>query len=195
MTDLLAEIRARDALKGHSPAGVTMTQAEADRRTLLRLLDATREELAAALGKIDRLNARPVAPTEWISPAGVSYDLTRPILDKDGEAWRHTGWFTNHDGEPEPRLTFAAATQASDRSITDIEGDYGPLAQPDQKRPDPAAEYGGDLNAPLCCCKRGLMCGACGSGSHWQCPDRDDWDDEADGGGEREDWISEDDDD
>lgn len=39
MTDLLAEIRARDALKGHGPAGVTMTQAEADRRTLLALLD------------------------------------------------------------------------------------------------------------------------------------------------------------
>lgn len=38
-SDLLAEIRQRDALKGHSAAGVTMTQAEADRRTLLRLLD------------------------------------------------------------------------------------------------------------------------------------------------------------
>ena len=60
------------------------------------------------------------------------------------------------------------------------------------ERPDPAAEYGGDLTPPLCCCKRGLMCGACGSGSHRQCPDRDDWDDEADDG---EDWIGEDDDD
>lgn len=28
----LAEIRARDALKGHSPAGATMTQADAVRR-------------------------------------------------------------------------------------------------------------------------------------------------------------------
>lgn len=62
-----------------------------------------------------------------------------------------------------------------------------------RERPDPAAEYGGDLTAPLCCCKRGLMCGACGTGRHWQCPDRDDWDDEA-GDDEREDWLGEDDD-
>lgn len=44
--------------------------------------------------------------------------------------------------------------------------------------PDPATVYGGDLTPPLCCCKRGLMCGACGCGDHWQCPDRDDQDDE-----------------
>lgn len=62
----------------------------------------------------------------------------------------------------------------------------------DDGRPDPAAEYGGDLTAPLCCCKRGLMCGACGSGSHWQCPDRDDWDDPSDGGDEYEDCQYED---
>jgi len=41
-------------------------------------------------------------------------------------------------------------------------------------RPDPAAEYGGDLTPPLCCCKRGSMCAACGTGEHWQCLDRDD---------------------
>ncbi len=34
----LAEIRSRDALKGGGAAGATMTQADADRRTLLRLL-------------------------------------------------------------------------------------------------------------------------------------------------------------
>lgn len=33
-----------------------------------------------------------------------------------------------------------------------------------REEPDPAAEYGGDLTAPLCCCNRGLMCGACGTG-------------------------------
>lgn len=38
---------------------------------------------------------------------------------------------------------------------------------------DPAAEYGGDLAAPLCCCKRGLMCANCGTGRHFQCLDRD----------------------
>ncbi len=37
-SDLLAGIRERDALKGHNPAGVTMTQAEVDRRALLRML-------------------------------------------------------------------------------------------------------------------------------------------------------------
>lgn len=47
--------------------------------------------------------------------------------------------------------------------------------------PDPAAEYGGDLTAPPCCCKRGLMCGECGTGHHWQCPDRDDPDDTGNG--------------
>ena len=58
--------------------------------------------------------------------------------------------------------------------------------------PDPAAVYGGDLAAPLCCCKRGSMCAACGSGEHWQCPDRDDQDDEA-RDDELEDWQDEDD--
>jgi hypothetical protein len=86
MTDQLAEIRARDALKGHSEAGITMTRAEMDRRILLRMLD-------------DALN--------------------------------------------------------------------GPES-------DPAAEYGGDLTPPLCCCKRGAMCASCGTGRHWGCPDRDD---------------------
>ena len=46
----------------------------------------------------------------------------------------------------------------------------------EQDEPDPAAVYGGDLTAPLCCCRRGLMCAACGCGQHWQCPDRDDQD-------------------
>ena len=45
--------------------------------------------------------------------------------------------------------------------------------------PDPAAVYGGDLVAPLCCCKRGLMCANCGTGWHWDCLDREDEDDEA----------------
>lgn len=66
MTDLLGEIRERDALKGHSAAGVTMTQVEADRRTLLRLLDAARGELADAVGKIDRLAIRTIAAEERV---------------------------------------------------------------------------------------------------------------------------------
>lgn len=41
---------------------------------------------------------------------------------------------------------------------------------------DPAAVCSGDLSAPLCCCKRGLTCGACGTGHHWECPDREDAD-------------------
>ena len=45
--------------------------------------------------------------------------------------------------------------------------------------PDPAAAYGGDLTAPLCCCKAGSMCAACGTGRHWDCSDRDDWADDA----------------
>jgi hypothetical protein len=53
--------------------------------------------------------------------------------------------------------------------------------------PDPAAVYGGDLTSPLCCCKRGLMCGACGTGHHWECPDRDDGDYDAHDGEEDED--------
>lgn len=40
----LAGIRQRDADKGHSDAGITMTQAEADRRALLRLLDQVTQE-------------------------------------------------------------------------------------------------------------------------------------------------------
>src|ERR1700753_3257955 len=50
-------------------------------------------------------------------------------------------------------------------------------------RPDPAVEYGGDLTPPLCCGKRGSMCASCGTGHHWQCPDRDDSDDEPDTAG------------
>jgi hypothetical protein len=46
MTDPLAEIRARDAIKVHSPAGLTMTQAEADRRALLREIDRLQHRLA-----------------------------------------------------------------------------------------------------------------------------------------------------
>ena len=41
---------------------------------------------------------------------------------------------------------------------------------------DPAAVYGGNLAAPLCCCRRGLMCAGCGTGHHWECPDREDTD-------------------
>lgn len=51
---------------------------------------------------------------------------------------------------------------------------------------DPAVVYGGDLAAPLCCCKRGLMCAACGTGSHWRCPDRDDQDDHETSDGEED---------
>lgn len=46
--------------------------------------------------------------------------------------------------------------------------------------PDPEDEYGGDLTPPLCCCRRGLMCASCGTGHHWDCPDRDDPDDDRD---------------
>lgn len=56
MTDQLAEIRARDALKGHGPAGVTMTQSEADRRYLLAELDrlAAENRLVRAILEQDR---------------------------------------------------------------------------------------------------------------------------------------------
>lgn len=43
----------------------------------------------------------------------------------------------------------------------------------EEDEPDPAAVYGGNLTPPLCCCRRGLMCACCGTGQHWQCPDRD----------------------
>lgn len=43
--DRIAEIRARDARLARPDAGVTMTQADADRRTLLRLLDETAARL------------------------------------------------------------------------------------------------------------------------------------------------------
>lgn len=65
------------------------------------------------------------------------------------------------------------------RCLADILNAYDEL----RERPDPAAEYGGDLTAPLCCCKRGSMCAACGTGEHWQCPDRDDQDDAPDTAG------------
>ena len=39
-----AEIRQRDTDKGHSPAGITMTQSEWDRRYLLDLLDRERAQ-------------------------------------------------------------------------------------------------------------------------------------------------------
>lgn len=68
------------------------------------------------------------------------------------------------------------------RCLADILNAYDAWRE-DQERPDPAAEYGGDLRAPLCCCKRGSMCAACGSGEHWQCPDRDDQGDEPDTAG------------
>jgi hypothetical protein len=43
-----------------------------------------------------------------------------------------------------------------------------------QDEPDPAPVDGGDLAVPLCCCKTGQMCANCGTGRHWDCPDRDD---------------------
>ena len=65
------------------------------------------------------------------------------------------------------------------RCLADLLNAYDQL----RDRPDPAAEYGDNLTAPLCCCKRGSMCAACGTGNHWQCPDRDDTDDEPDTAG------------
>ena len=78
----LAEIRARDALKGNGHGGVTMTQAEADRRTLLRMLD------------------KKTLPTTWTDQDGTVYDLTRPLLDQDGSYWHHVGWITFDETMP-----------------------------------------------------------------------------------------------
>lgn len=57
----LAGIRQRDAAIGHSAAGAIMSQPEADRRALLRLLDearaeadALRERVKAAMGLIEQ---------------------------------------------------------------------------------------------------------------------------------------------
>lgn len=58
-------VRKRDAEKGYSPAGITMTQAEWDRRFLLRLLD---EERATAVVK-----RRQIA--DWVMAIG-SIDLS-----------------------------------------------------------------------------------------------------------------------
>lgn len=81
-SDLLAEIRERDALKGDGRGGVTMTQAEADRRTLLRLLD------------------KKTLPTTWTGEDGTVYDLTKPLRDQDGNYWHHVGWITRDERVP-----------------------------------------------------------------------------------------------
>ena len=74
MSDTLAEIRARDALKGHSGAGVTMTRAEADRRTLLRMLDEARAE-------IDQLTNRVTADEDGHWDVLIERDALRRRLD------------------------------------------------------------------------------------------------------------------
>jgi hypothetical protein len=57
----------------------------------------------------------------------------------------------------------------------------------EEDEPDPAEVYGDDLTPPLCCCRRGLMCGSCGTGHHWDCPDREDQDDDYESSDEEED--------
>jgi hypothetical protein len=66
-----SEVRKRDADKGHSPAGITMSQSEWDRRHLLNLLDVERAShartaLAAAFGRdtLDAERARHAALVE-----------------------------------------------------------------------------------------------------------------------------------
>lgn len=86
MTALLDEIRQRAEPKNYGGAATTMTQAEDDRRTLLRLLDATREELADALGRIDRLTGRVVTAETGRTDAA---DLQRE-LDEMRRAWADT---------------------------------------------------------------------------------------------------------
>lgn len=49
------EVRQRDADKGHSPAGITMTQAEWDRRYLLGVIDRERATADDRIGGPSRL--------------------------------------------------------------------------------------------------------------------------------------------
>jgi len=51
------EVRERDKNKGHSPAGITMTRAEWDRRYLLGLLDAERSEKERIFAEYQRIVA------------------------------------------------------------------------------------------------------------------------------------------
>lgn len=94
MTDLIGEIRARDEHAAplcayRQPDGTvssTFSAEQEDRRTLLRLLDATREELADALGRIDTLTDRVITTETARTDAA---DLQRE-LDEMRRVWADT---------------------------------------------------------------------------------------------------------
>ncbi len=88
-----ALVRERDANKGHSPAGITMTQAEWDRRWLLGLLDAERARHAALVASARDLYSIAVGEhghdethsADWPSclPAHIAMNRFRAALRED----------------------------------------------------------------------------------------------------------------
>lgn len=75
----------------------------------------TEADLAAALAEHN-------LPTTWTGPDGTTYDLTRPLTDRDGDSW-HV--------QPEVWPTVrVAGGRCQDRPLTQLITDYGPITQP-----------------------------------------------------------------
>jgi hypothetical protein len=91
-----------------------------------------RREFTAELTRID---ATQTPPTTWIHE-GVTYDLTQPLVDGDGDTWHHTGWSTSIDGyRTMPRFTWTDADPEEHGyrgwRLDLIDAEHGPLTQPD----------------------------------------------------------------
>lgn len=99
MTTALDAIRARDAAKGYSEAGITMTQSEADRRVLLAALDRADSDLTQAAESLR------VAGQD-ITGLVVENDRLRTALDRAEAALRRIRDM-DYRGNPSPESGIA----------------------------------------------------------------------------------------
>jgi hypothetical protein len=114
----LEEIRARDKARGYGHAGVTMTQSEADRRTLLRMLDAATADVEIwheAHGDAARAASRQAEAAQdaaWgVADAWAFLATLRAVLATNGRLRRSLL------DESAPAAGWAAAWQAADETV------------------------------------------------------------------------------
>lgn len=83
------------------------------------------EGLQLTVADLREVLAEPFLPSTWTAPDGTVYDLTRPLLDRDGDEWQVAAgpWPTAHmvDGDCSPR------------HLPDLIEDYGPITQADHR--------------------------------------------------------------
>lgn len=79
------------------------------------------EGLRLTVADLRAVLAEPFLPSTWTAPDGTVYDLTRPLLDRDGDEWQVSD-------EPWP-IARMVDGRCSPRHLPDLIEDYGPITQ------------------------------------------------------------------